>query len=379
MEDCRSKILGKENILFDLPSPHPILGGGNDTNDVIIAAACAHQQVLMQDILSKTVERQIWRKVRSRDFWQTCRRNWDDGDFITNLRVDRGTFLLIVERLTPYIHRETTRMRQSIEVDKRVAVALWRNGSGDSARTIAWMFGVGESTCSEVCLEVAQSICEEFGQQFLGTPSHEDLKRQAQLFETGLGYPMCIGARDGSHIPIRGSFARRKILWCFKGFYSLVLQIVAGADYRILAATMGHAGNTHDSTIMKNHSFWKNREDIFPPGSRVIDGLRIPYLEIGDSAFKLTPRSMKPYTHNKLTDAQAYYNYRHSSARMVVEQTFGLLKGRFRILLFTNESSIPTVNAITMACCILHNICIVREVTFKYEWTLTFQPFLGGS
>ena len=133
---------------------------------------------------------------------------------------------------------------------------------------------------------------------------------------------------------------------------------------------MGHAGNTHDSTIMKNHSFWKNREDIFPPRSRVIEGVRTPYLEIGDSAFKLTPRSMKPYTHNKLTDAQAYYNYRHSSARMVVEQTFGLLKERFRILLCTNESSVPTVNAITMACCILHNICIVREVTFKYEWIL---------
>ena len=92
MEDCRGKILGKENILFDLPSPHPILGGGNDT---IIAAACAHQQVLMQDILSKTIERQIWRKVRSRDFWPMCRRNWNDGDFITNLQVDWGAFLLI--------------------------------------------------------------------------------------------------------------------------------------------------------------------------------------------------------------------------------------------------------------------------------------------
>ena len=120
---------------------------------------------------------------------------------------------------------------------------------------------------------------------------------------------MCIGARDGSHIPIPGSWARRKILWCFKGFDFLVLQIFAGADYRILAATMGHAGNTHDSTMVKNHSF------IFPPGSRVIEGVKIPYLEIGDSAFILTPRSMKPYTHNKLTDAQAYYNYRHSSAR----------------------------------------------------------------
>ena len=95
MEDCR------ENILFDLPSPHPVLGGGNDTNDVIIAAACAHQQVLMQDILSKSIEWQIWRKVRSSDFWPMCHRNWNDGDFITNLRVDRGTFVLIVERLTP--------------------------------------------------------------------------------------------------------------------------------------------------------------------------------------------------------------------------------------------------------------------------------------
>ena len=102
MEDCRSKILGKENILFDLPSPHPVLGGGNDTNDVIIAAACTHRQALMQDILSKTIERQIWRKVRSRDYWPTYRRNWNDGDFITNLQVDRGTFPLIVERLTPW-------------------------------------------------------------------------------------------------------------------------------------------------------------------------------------------------------------------------------------------------------------------------------------
>jgi len=111
MEDCRSKILDKENILFDLPSPHPVPGGGNDTNNVIIAAACAHQQVLMKDILSKTIERQIWRKVRTRDFWPTCRRNWNGSDFIINLRVDRSTFPRIVGRLTPYIHRETTRMR----------------------------------------------------------------------------------------------------------------------------------------------------------------------------------------------------------------------------------------------------------------------------
>lgn len=249
-------------------------------------------------------------------------------------------------------------------------MALWRCGSGDSNRTIAWLFGVEESTCVEACLEVAKAICKEFGPEYLATPSHEELKRQADLFERRRGFPMCIGARDGTHIPIRGSFGRRKLLWCFKGFYSVVLQIVAGADYRILAATMGHAGNSHDSTIMKKHFFWKEKEEIFPPGARVIEGVKVPFLEIGHSAFPLTTRSMKPYTHNRLTDEQAYYNYRHSCARMIVEQTIGILKGRFRILLLTNESSIPTVNVITMACCILHNMCIAREVTFKYKWIL---------
>ena len=38
--------------------------------------------------------------------------------------------------------------------------------------------------------------------------------------------------------------------------------------------------------------------------------------------------------------------------------------------MFTSESSVPTVDAITMACSNLHNIGIVREVTYKYEWIL---------
>ena len=68
------------------------------------------------------------------------------------------------------------------------------------------------------------------------------------------------------------------------------VTIVAGADYRIVAATMGYAGNSHDSTIMKKRSFWKNRENIFTPEARVIEGVEVPYLEI--------TMSMKPYTHN---------------------------------------------------------------------------------
>ena len=117
-------------------------------------------------------------------------------------------------------------------------IALRRFSSSDSSQTVSWLFGVGESTYTETCLKVAQAICEEFGPEHLATPTHEEFKRRAELSERGRGFPKCVGVRDGTRIPIRGSFGRRKLLWCFKGFYSIVLQIVAGADYRIFTTTV---------------------------------------------------------------------------------------------------------------------------------------------
>lgn len=126
---------------------------------------------------------------------------------------------------------------------------------------------------------------------------------------------------------------------------------------------MGYAGNSHDSTIMKKHSFWKKQREHFYTWSRSYRGCRSPIS--WNWRFRFSNYEVNEALHTQLTDAQANYNYRHSSARIIVEETLGLLKGRFLTLLFTNESSIPTV-----ACCILHRMHIVREITFKYEWIL---------
>ena len=94
MEDCCSKILGKENILFDLPSLHPVLGGGNDTEDVIIAAACAHQQVLMQDILSKRLNGKFGAKFVRGTFGQ---RAIETGSFFVAYYINQITFFCVVK------------------------------------------------------------------------------------------------------------------------------------------------------------------------------------------------------------------------------------------------------------------------------------------
>ena len=48
---------------------------------------------------------------------------------------------------------------------------------------------------------------------------------------------------------------------------------------------------------------------------------------------------------------------------MVIDGAFGQLKGRWRAIFRTNESSPAEVKMATLACMVLHNICIEKEDT----------------
>ena len=57
-----------------------------------------------------------------------------------------------------------------------------------------------------------------------------------------------------------------------------------------------------------------------------------PFL-IGDAAYPFLTWLMKAFRETPQTTAEAkHFNYRLSRARMVVENAFGRLKGRFRLL-----------------------------------------------
>jgi len=64
---------------------------------------------------------------------------------------------------------------------------------------------------------------------------------------------------------------------------------------------------------------------------------------------------MKPFPHTPyLTREQKTFNKRLSRARVVVENAFGRLKGRWRFLLKTNESDTGNMPKI-ISCCV---VCI---------------------
>ena len=122
-------------------------------------------------------------------------------------------------------------------------------------------------------------------------------------------------------------------------YFSIVLLAVVDADYKFRYIDVGGRGGSSDSGIFLTTTLRDmavNEELNFPQSSPIVPGGRdIPYFFLGDDAFALKRWLLKPYSARNLTHDQRIYNYRISRARRVVENAFGILAARFRILLTT--------------------------------------------
>ena len=81
---------------------------------------------------------------------------------------------------------------------------------------------------------------------------------------------------------------------------------------------------------------------------------------------------MKPFPHNTyLSRQQKKFNQQLSRARVVVENAFGRLKGRWRCLLKKNESNTSNMPKIISCCVVLHNICEMFGEECPEEWIVS--------
>lgn len=116
-----------------------------------------------------------------------------------------------------------------------------------------------------------------------------------------------------------------------------------------------YSGSVHDQRVFNVSELqdFCSDETKFPNNTHLI----------GDAAYQISKTMLVPYKDNgHLTESKKNYNYCLSSTRMIVERSIRLLKGRFRFLLDTLPMRrVDLIPNYIMACCILHNICLMKN------------------
>ncbi|XP_040069805.1 uncharacterized protein LOC120842708 [Ixodes scapularis] len=154
---------------------------------------------------------------------------------------------------------------------------------------------------------------------------------------------------------------------CFR--YSVILLALVDHRYLFRYISVGTPGRCHDASVYRRSPLAHLLEQNQTAVPRFIDGTEIPPLVLCDQAFPLTRNLMKPFPHSlNHPQGKGDFNYALSKARRVVENAFGRLKARFRIILKRMEMRIDHVNTVVRACCTLHNICEMLNDGAEKQW-----------
>ncbi|XP_063040017.1 uncharacterized protein LOC134435115 [Engraulis encrasicolus] len=302
----------------------------------------------------------VWRHPRTSHWWDVIVPTFNRSQFIMNFRVSPETFEYICRRVGPTIGRMDTNFRLCIPVQKRVAMALWKLATNSEYRTISHLFGVGISTVYNSLSDFCEAVMSVLLPIHLPAPEARHFLEMAAYFKDRWGVPQCVGAIDGSHIPIIAPQEYASDYYNRKHFYSIVLQGVVNGKGQFWDVCVGFPGRVHDSRIFKQSDLWKRIGDgqMFNTDIQNIAGHGVGHYIIGDPAYQLQRWLMKPFSDTgRLTPDQQTFNYRVSRARSVIETTFGRLKGRWRCLMKRNDCKLEMVKKMVMTVVCLHNMC----------------------
>ncbi|XP_066592786.1 putative nuclease HARBI1 [Prorops nasuta] len=304
---------------------------------------------VIEDIMTYDRENHL----RIEEFYTNIALNYSLTDFKSHFRLFRTTFETVLEKIGLCIVSRTGHPK--VNPDKQLAMTLWVLGNQEVYRSVADRFGVSKATLWDCVFNVA-FVLQNHVKEYIKWPEQQQIFRNQYKFMAIDNFPGVVGAIDGCHIPISAPSDNPNSYINRKGFYSMVLQGICNHRMKFIDVFAGFCGSVHDSRV------W-NRSEI----KQLIDrnvGLYFPQNThiIGDSAYPLSTYLLTPYKDNgHLNQIQMNYNRKLSKTRIIIERTFGVLKGRFRKLHFVYMYNSDMIPLLILASCILHNICIDHE------------------
>ena len=336
------------------------------------------------------------RKRKDRRFWQRPGRTsvwWLNfvrqvvipEEWRENFRMSRENFLNLCDQLRPFLLRQRTNMRFPISVEKQVAVFLYYVSDEGRYRKVANSFGISRAAVSNIVKRVSMVITIHLGPIYIKFPkTKEEIETAASKFYERHGFPQCIGAIDGTHVFIRRPSENPTDFLNRKNRYSFNVQAVCDYRYCFTDVVVKWPGSVHDARIFANSAINKClRQEEIPRCMKVIveDEDPVPICILGDPAYPLLPFLMKEFPGGGNTAAEQLFGYRLSSARMVIECSFGRLKARFGCLKREMDVAQGVLPYLIYSCFVLHNYCEIHnervgndEMQSAMKYDEEFQP-----
>lgn len=296
-----------------------------------------------------------------RDFYHV-----EDGEgFREYFRMDHECLYRLFEMVKDHLARPLTSSRP-ISPALRLSLTLKVLASGDSMRNTAKSYRIGYSTAFQILYETCDVIWKILQPVHLKFPDTiDEWKSITESFWDYWQFPLCLGSIDGKHVVIKKPAKAGSQFFNYKLDHSVVLLAVADAQYKFIYVDVGGYGRNSDGGIFAASSFGKalieeSTNRLYLPGYGRFPGtdLAAPHVFIGDAAFPLGSHLLKPFGGKKRTREQRIFDYRLSRARRVIENAFGILVSRWRILHQALGCSPENAEKIVKATTILHNFLI---------------------
>jgi hypothetical protein len=123
-------------------------------------------------------------------------------------------------------------------------------------------------------------------------------------------------------------------------------------------------GGTHDAAHLRESDLWGKlrAHDILQEPVINVQGKEIKPFLVRDSAYPQQAFLLKPFNNRATgTAEQNLFDKHMRKGRVKIENAFGILKNRFQILKNLNVE-VDKAADVVVACCVLHNICILAGV-----------------
>lgn len=192
---CINAICALEEEITETRVEAELLESQLHANNLLVAAVVASDASL-------TAPRQLWMYTRKERWFEDTLPGLGEGKFRENFRVSTRTFRYIVEVCRQDMEKQETHMRETIPIEKRVGMALYRLCSSAEDRTVANLFGVGRSTLNEIYREFCEVVIARLEDQFLRMITPSEMETHIRDFEAVCGFPQAVGALDGCHFAV---------------------------------------------------------------------------------------------------------------------------------------------------------------------------------